>query len=210
MLLDTGSSNLWVPNKNYTSATCQNHNKFNSNQSPTFKSEGNQWSILYNLGTASGVTGIDDIKIGKFTADNQTFGLADVVADNFLLTEHDGILGMASDNLNTMDNGAPTLISTLIKQKKFNPLFSFHFSHYYDFDDQGTLTLGGLSAVRLAIIDTCSTFLLIPSKDAAELHKQIPESEFDSQNNVYIIPYDTTAVVSLVFGGVEYKFYSEI
>ncbi|CAG8587062.1 41323_t:CDS:1 [Gigaspora margarita] len=241
VLLDTGSSNLWIPNKNCTSAFCQNHNKFDSNQSPTFKSEGNQWSILYGTGSASGVTGIDDLKIGKFIADKQIFGLADAVSNNFISTESDGILGMAFDNLNTMDNGAPTLISTLIKQKKINPLFSFHFSHYYDFDDQGTLTLGGvdkskfdgkitynpvisnigfwlilldgaivnknptLFAVRPAIIDTGTTLLIIPSKDAAELHKQIPGSEFDSQDGVYIIPCDTTAVVSLIFGGVEYK-----
>ncbi|CAG8794414.1 37053_t:CDS:2, partial [Gigaspora margarita] len=241
ILLDTGSSNLWIPNKNCTSASCQNHNRFDSNKSPTFKSEGNQWSILYGTGSASGVTGIDDIKIGKFTANSQTFGLADAVSDDFLPLQPDGILGMAFDNLNTMDNGAPTLISTLIKQKKMNPLFSFHFQHYYDFDDQGTLTLGGvdeskfdgkitynpviseiglwiivldealvnnnstLSAVRPAIIDTGNSLLIVPLNDAAEIHKQIPGSEFDSQGNVYIIPCDTTAVVSLVFGGVEYK-----
>ncbi|CAG8813705.1 38357_t:CDS:1, partial [Gigaspora margarita] len=80
ILLDTGSSNLWVPNKNCTSATCQNHNRFDS---PTFKSEGNQWSIVYVVGSASGVTGIDDIKIGKFTADNQIFGLANTISDDF-------------------------------------------------------------------------------------------------------------------------------
>ncbi|CAG8587070.1 41324_t:CDS:1 [Gigaspora margarita] len=241
IILDTGSSNLWVPNKNCTSASCQNHNRFDSNKSPTFKSEGNQWSILYGIGSASGVTGIDDIKIGKFTANSQIFGLADAVSDDNIPFQPDGILGMGFDNLNTMDNGAPTLISTLIKQKKMNPLFSFHFQHYYDYDDQGTLTLGGvdeskfdgkitynpviseigfwlivldaalvnktptLSAIRPAIIDTGTTLLIIPSNDAEELHKQIPDSEFDSQDNVYIIPCDTTAVVSLIFGGVEYK-----
>ncbi|CAG8502308.1 3786_t:CDS:1 [Gigaspora rosea] len=241
ILLDTGSSNLWIPNKNCTSASCQNHTRFDSNKSPTFKSEGNQWSILYGTGSASGVTGIDDIKFGKFTANNQTFGLADNESDDFLELPSDGILGMAFDNLNTMDDGAPTLISTLIKQKKIYPLFSFHFQHYYNSDDQGTLTLGGvdeskfvgkitynpviseigfwiialdaalvnniptLSVARPAIIDTGTTLLIIPSEDAAELHKQIPESEFDSQDNLYIIPCDTTAVVSLMFGGVEYK-----
>ncbi|CAG8661808.1 793_t:CDS:1, partial [Racocetra fulgida] len=30
VLLDTGSSNLWIPNKDCTSAICQNHNRFDS------------------------------------------------------------------------------------------------------------------------------------------------------------------------------------
>ncbi|CAG8784102.1 42020_t:CDS:1 [Gigaspora margarita] len=62
-----------------------------------------------------------------------------------------------------------------------------------------------LSVVRPAIIDTGTTLLIIPTEDAEELHKQIPGSEFDSQDNVYLIPCNTTAVVSLVFGGVGYK-----
>ncbi|RIB13035.1 aspartic peptidase domain-containing protein, partial [Gigaspora rosea] len=145
-----------------------------------------------------------------------------------------------------LDNGAPTLISTLINQKKINPIFSFHFQHYYDFDDQGTFTLGGVDKSKFkgkitynsvipspgyngiafwqinlddasvdgkslsfsgksATIDTGTTNLLIPPDDAKAIHDKIPNSEFDSQNVVYIIPCDTTAVVSLKFGGVDYK-----
>ncbi|CAG8495295.1 4812_t:CDS:1 [Dentiscutata erythropus] len=240
-LLDTGSSNLWIPNKNCTSASCQNHNSFESSKSPTFKSEGNPWSILYGSGSASGVTGKDNIKIGQVTAEDQIFGLADLVSDVFLPLESDGNCGMAFDSLNTMDSGAPTLVSTLINQNKINPLFSFHCSHYLDFDDQGTLTLGGvdeskftgeityspvipgtgfwsiplidalvngeptLNLARPAIIDTGTTLLMIPPDDAAAIHKQIPGSEYDSQDSIYIIPCNTTAVVSLNFGGVEYN-----
>ncbi|RIB28153.1 aspartic peptidase domain-containing protein [Gigaspora rosea] len=241
VLLDTGSSNLWVPNENCTSDSCQNHNRFDSNKSSTFKSEGNQWSILYGSGSASGVTGIDDIQIGTFTANKQIFGLADVVSNDFTPLPSDGIIGMAFDNLNTMDSGAPTLISTLINQKTIKSLFSFHFQHSDNPNDQGTLTLGGvdaskfvgeisynpviseigfwliimsgalvnkiptLSVLRPAIIDTGTTLLIIPTKDAELLHKQIPGSVYDNQDNVYLIPCNTTAAVSLVFGGVGYK-----
>ncbi|RIB08622.1 aspartic peptidase domain-containing protein [Gigaspora rosea] len=145
-----------------------------------------------------------------------------------------------------MDNGAPTLISTLINQKKINPIFSFHFQHYYDFDDQGTFTLGGVDKSKLkgkitfnsviptpilnaiafwlinlddasvdgkplsfsgksAIIDTGTSIMIIPPNDAKAIHDKIPDSEFDSQSELYIIPCDTTAIVSLKFGGVDYK-----
>ncbi|CAG8749467.1 13850_t:CDS:1, partial [Dentiscutata heterogama] len=62
-----------------------------------------------------------------------------------------------------------------------------------------------LTLARPAIIDTGTTLLLIPPDDAAAIHKQIPGYEYDSQDDVYIIPCNTTAVVSLNFGGVEYN-----
>ncbi|CAG8634438.1 41675_t:CDS:2 [Gigaspora margarita] len=245
VIFDTGSSDLWIPNINCTSASCQNHNKFNSSNSTTFKSEGKKWKIQYGTGSASGVTGIDNIQIGTFTANKQTFGLADITADFFVQFEADGILGLGFDALNTIDNGAPTLISALIKQNKINPIFSFHFSHFTDFDDQATFTLGGvdeskftgkinytpvirpksksipngfwvinlgdakvngksLKISRDAIIDTGTTLMLVPENDAAAIHKKIPKSKFDKVNGVYIIPCNTTAVISLKFGGVNY------
>lgn len=144
MLMDTGSSNIFVPNTNCTTAACQNHNSFDTKKSKTFKEEGNPWNITFGTGAASGVTGIDNVKIGDFTAEKQIFGLADNLSDEFVNLESDGICGLAFDSLNTMDNHAPTLISTLIKQKKINPLFSFHLSRVSNFNDQGTLTIGGV------------------------------------------------------------------
>ncbi|CAG8470072.1 16184_t:CDS:1 [Racocetra fulgida] len=241
VLLDTGSSNLWIPNKNCTSAICQNHNRFDSSKSQTFTPEGNPWSIEYVVGFTSGITGIDNIKIGCFTADKQIFGLATNVSNDDIVLEYDGILGLAFDNLNTMNNGAPTLISTLIKQKKMNPIFSFHFQHTLDFDDRGIFILGGIDKSKcngeitfnplittngfwaikqdnalvngnpvfsspniIAIIDTGTSIILAPSNDTAAIHKKIPGAVFDSQNNLYIIPCNTTAILSLRFGGVDY------
>ncbi|GBC10559.1 hypothetical protein RclHR1_09720001 [Rhizophagus clarus] len=144
MLMDTGSSNIWVPNKNCTSASCRNHNDYDSDKSPTFTREGNAWSITYGTGSASGVTGKDNVKIAGFTAKKQIFGLAYNVSTDFVGLESDGILGLAFNTLNTMDNGAPTVVDTLIAQKSINPLFSFHLARVSDFDDVSTLTLGGV------------------------------------------------------------------
>ncbi|CAG8665279.1 9071_t:CDS:2 [Racocetra persica] len=117
-----------------------------------------------------------------------------------------------------MNNGAPTLISTLIKQKKMNPIFSFHFQHALDFDDKGILILGGIdknnalvdgnpvfsSPNITAIIDTGTSVIFAPPNDTAAIHEKIPGAVFNSQNNIYIIPCNTTAIVSLRFGGVDY------
>ncbi|CAG8747304.1 32247_t:CDS:2, partial [Gigaspora margarita] len=91
----------------------------------------------------------------------------------------DGILGLAFDKLNTMDNSAPTFISTIIKQKTIDAIFSFHFQHFNVADDKGTFTLA--------------------------IYKQIPGSNLDPEQGLYSIPCNTTAVVSLKFGGVNYE-----
>ncbi|RIB14126.1 aspartic peptidase domain-containing protein, partial [Gigaspora rosea] len=243
ILLDTGSSNLWVPNKKCTSDACKNHKTFDSSKSPTFRPEGKKWEITYGTGSASGITGKNNIQIGGITANKQIFGLANFVDDFFTDIESDGILGLAFDSLNTMDKGAPTLISTLIKQKTIDPIFSFHFQHVNASGDKGTFTLGGvdnskfkgkitfnpvvssvankgfwvislkganvnkhpLKFSREAVIDTGTTLLIIPADDAAAVHKQIPGSKFDPSAIAYIIPCNTAAVVSLKFGGVNYK-----
>ncbi|CAG8760505.1 33404_t:CDS:2, partial [Racocetra persica] len=152
VILDTGSSDLWIPNKDCTSISCQNHNKFDPSKSKTFIKEGNPWSIQYDSGFASGITGIDNIKIGCFTADKQIFGLANDVPDVIEFLEFDGILGLGFDSLNTIDNGSPTLISTLIQQMKIRPIFSFHFQHASSPEDRGIFVLGGIDNQRSPFI----------------------------------------------------------
>ncbi|CAG8634422.1 41674_t:CDS:2 [Gigaspora margarita] len=243
VILDTGSSTLWIPNNKCTDPDCKVHKRFNSRKSPTFKPEGKEWEIAYGTGSAAGITGKDNIQIGNLTAIKQIFGLANSVDDFFTKVVSDGIIGLAFDELNPMDNGAPTFISTLIKQKTIDPIFSFHFQHFNDSNDKGTFTLGGvdkskfegkitftpvissaenngfwvinledvnvndysLKFSREAIIDTGTTLLIIPDGDAAAIHKKIPGSSFNEKQNLYIIPCNTTAVVSLKFGGVNYE-----
>jgi len=65
------------------------------------------------------------------------------------------------------------------------------------------VTIGGKSLDlqgRAAILDTGTTLALLPLEDARALHEQIPGAEFDGQSN-FIIPCNTTTVVSLTFGG---------
>ncbi|CAG8802617.1 9737_t:CDS:1, partial [Gigaspora rosea] len=58
---------------------------------------------------------------------------------------------------------------------------------------------------REAIIDTGTTALVIPDDDAEAIFKQIPGSTYDPINIAYIIPCNTSDVVSLKFGGVNYE-----
>ncbi|CAG8585398.1 7213_t:CDS:1 [Acaulospora morrowiae] len=145
VLLDTGSSNLWIPNKDCTSSACVNHNKFDSSQSSTFKPSNYYWIIYYGISITSSVYGIvgqDTVKVAGLTSEDQTFGLAIYESDDFAPYSFDGILGLGLDSLNTMP--APTLVSALVEQNQIEPLFGIHLSHYLNFSDQSSITFGGV------------------------------------------------------------------
>ncbi|KAF7589143.1 hypothetical protein BBP40_004713 [Aspergillus hancockii] len=55
---------------------------------------------------------------------------------------------------------------------------------------------------KTAIIDTGTSYALIPPKDAAALHKLIPGSSTSGEN--FIVPCDSTAKVQLTFSGKSY------
>ncbi|CAG8839265.1 24806_t:CDS:2, partial [Gigaspora margarita] len=196
IILDTGSSDLWIPNKKCTSATCQNHNIFDSSKSQIFNPEGKPWNITYSTGYASGVTGIDNIQIGNLTAINQTFGLANCMSD-FTNNEADGILGLAFDVVNTIDK--EITFTPIIRPKRIREGF-----WTINLED---VTVNGhsLKLSRDAIIDIGAAFITIPQDDAAAIHKKIPGFKFNNQTGHYVIPCNTKAVVSLKFGGVNYS-----
>lgn len=56
---------------------------------------------------------------------------------------------------------------------------------------------------KTAIIDTGTSYALIPPKDAAALHKLIPGSSTSGEEN-FVIPCNSTAKVQLTFSGVSY------
>ncbi|CAG8512337.1 3239_t:CDS:1 [Racocetra persica] len=213
VMLDTGSSSLWIPNKDCTSDACKGHNRFDSSSSPTFKDEGNPWDIQYGLGNASGITGIDSIQIGNITADNQIFGLANSESDDFGYDDFDGILGLGFDNLNDLDNGSSTLISTLIKQNKINPIFGCHFQHASGVDD-GTFTLGGVDESKFigeitfnSVINTVGFWEI--NLDGVKLD-DTPMSIsgrsaiIDTGSTVLFVPSDDAAAINKQIPGAEF------
>jgi len=125
VILDTGSSNLWVVDSSCNSLNCngvgRRRQKFNSATSSSYVRDGRNWSIQYGTGSASGTQGIDRLCMAGLCFATQTFGQATQIADFFRQEPLDGILGLGWPQLAV--NGVIPPFQNLMPQLDA-PLFS--------------------------------------------------------------------------------------
>lgn len=126
VVLDTGSSNLWVPSNKCMSIACFLHRKFNPEESKSYKANGTDFEIRYGSGSLKGIVGQDTLAIDDLHVKNQLFaeatsepGLA------FAFGKFDGILGLGYDTISV--NDIPPPFYNLIDQGLLDePVFSFY------------------------------------------------------------------------------------
>lgn len=64
VVLDTGSSNLWIPDSSCTTTDCKKKHVFDSSKSETYTKDGRTWSVSYGDGSnAKGFLGTDTITV---------------------------------------------------------------------------------------------------------------------------------------------------
>ncbi|KAI0268278.1 aspartic peptidase domain-containing protein [Gloeopeniophorella convolvens] len=142
VILDTGSSNLWVPSTQCTSIACFLHTKYDSKSSSTHKANGTSFSIQYGSGSMEGFISRDHLTIGDLTIKDQLFaeatkepGLA------FAFGKFDGILGLGYDTISV--NRVPPPFYEMINQGLLaEPVFSFRLGSSED--DGGEAVFGGI------------------------------------------------------------------
>ncbi|KAI1377979.1 Asp-domain-containing protein [Hypoxylon crocopeplum] len=143
VILDTGSSNLWVPSSSCGSIACYLHSKYDSSASSSYKKNGTEFEIRYGSGSLSGFVSQDTLTIGDMTVKNQDFaeatsepGLA------FAFGRFDGILGMGFDRLSV--NGIVPPFYQMVNQKLIDDaVFAFYLSGENGGDDS-EVVFGGV------------------------------------------------------------------
>ncbi|KAJ3789132.1 aspartic peptidase domain-containing protein [Lentinula aff. detonsa] len=142
VILDTGSSNLWVPSSKCTSIACFLHAKYEASQSSTYKENGTTFSIQYGSGSMEGYVSVDTLSIGDITIPNQLFaeatkepGLA------FAFGKFDGILGLAYDTI-AVNHITPPFYSMVNQNLVNDPVFSFRLGSSES--DGGEVLFGGV------------------------------------------------------------------
>jgi saccharopepsin len=142
VILDTGSSNLWVPSSKCTSIACFLHTKYDSSSSSTFKQNGSEFSIQYGSGSMEGFVSRDDLTIGDLTIKGQDF--AEAVKEPglaFAFGKFDGILGLAYDTI-SVNHITPPFYNMINQELLDEPVFSFRIGS--SDSDGGEAVFGGI------------------------------------------------------------------
>ncbi|CAG8585688.1 9076_t:CDS:2 [Paraglomus occultum] len=93
--IDTGSSDLWVPDSSCVGLGCSNKNAFSSQYSISYGGDGVPWNISYvDQSAASGVTATDTVIVGGFVLKSQQFARATSMNQGFQSQPSDGIIGL--------------------------------------------------------------------------------------------------------------------
>jgi len=144
VILDTGSSNLWVPSTKCSSIACLLHSKYDASQSSTYKKNGTKFEIRYGSGELSGFVSQDTLRIGDLIVKKQDFaeatqepGLA------FAFGRFDGILGLAYDTI-SVDRIVPPIYNMIDQGLLDEPLFSFYLGDTNAGEEGGEFTIGGI------------------------------------------------------------------
>jgi len=137
VIFDTGSSNLWVPNKN---KFLQHHNLYTHSKSSTYKSNGTVFSVRYGSGACSGVFSRDTVNIGGMELPNYDFAEVDNTGGfgiSYYMAKFDGICGMGWDSI--VQGGDISPVHALMNQL---PAAQQFFTFYLGNNAPGELLIG--------------------------------------------------------------------
>lgn len=141
VVLDTGSSNLWVPSKKCGSIACYLHKTYDADASSTYKSNGTSFEIVYGSGSLSGFVSQDTLHIGDLTVEKQDFAEAtEEPGLAFAFGRFDGILGLGYDTI-SVNRIVPPFYNLVNQGKLDKAVFAFYLG---DTNDQSEVIFGGI------------------------------------------------------------------
>jgi hypothetical protein len=143
VIFDTGSANLWVPNKKpfFTRHAIYNHEK-----SSTYKKNGTIFKIVYGSGPVSGFFSRDNVQLGDLVLKDYNFAEVDNVqglGPAYYIGKFDGILGLGWDSI--VVGGGSSPFGALVRSGQLEkPEFAFYLGDL----EEGELVLGGSNSER--------------------------------------------------------------
>ncbi|KAI8882876.1 acid protease [Backusella circina FSU 941] len=158
--LDTGSADLWVPSTQCPASSCP-FDRFNIEESSTFKSLEQSFGIQYGIGSVNGTYATDTVTVGGVSIHNQQFGLASTTADILQPSSSslknkvnaNGILGLGYPSLtqaNSQGEGPYNpFVFNLVKQNVIKePVFSIFLDSISKPGWAGEIIFGGVDTSK--------------------------------------------------------------
>ncbi|CAD6455198.1 5d4184e6-48fe-4fa0-84c5-236fc4abf3ab [Sclerotinia trifoliorum] len=145
VVLDTGSSNLWVPSSECGSIACYLHTKYDSSSSSTYEQNGTSFEIRYGSGSLSGFTSRDVMSIGDLKIKDQIFAEAtEEPGLAFAFGRFDGILGLGYDTI-SVNQIVPPFYNMIDQGLLDEPVFAFYLGDSKDESDESEAIFGGVN-----------------------------------------------------------------
>jgi len=146
VILDTGSSNLWVPSQQCGSIACYLHTKYDSSSSSTYKKNGTAFEIRYGSGELSGFVSQDTVTIGDIKIKDQVFAEAtEEPGLAFAFGRFDGILGLGYDTI-SVNRIVPPFYEMVNQGLVDEPVFAFYLSDTANGEaDESEAIFGGIN-----------------------------------------------------------------
>jgi len=139
VIFDTGSSNLWVPNKKPRLSA---HSTYAHDESSTYAANGTTFAIQYGSGPVSGFYSRDNVAVGDVTIIDYLFAEVDDTTGlgaSYMLGKFDGILGLAWGAISV--DGVQTPLEAMVAG---NLLEENCFAFWLGDNVDGELVLGGV------------------------------------------------------------------
>jgi saccharopepsin len=143
VILDTGSSNLWVPSQECSSIACYLHQKYDHESSSTYKKNSSTFEIRYGSGEVAGYMSRDNVIIGDLTLKDQLFAeITNEPGLAFAFGRFDGILGLGYDSI-AVNRVPPPFFAMVDAGLLDEPVFAFYLG---DTNDESEVVFGGIDS----------------------------------------------------------------
>jgi cathepsin D len=142
VVMDTGSSNLWIPSSFCQNTGCNGKFKYDHSKSKTYVADTCEpLFIPYGTGFLLGYLSNDTVNVGGISVQSVEFGEAIYVADFFEDLPLDGILGLAYPSI-SQDDVLPVFDQMMAQKLVEKNQFSVYLSNI-EGDTSSALLLGG-------------------------------------------------------------------
>jgi len=145
VVFDTGSSNLWVPNKHVVPSSVRGKKHlYDHSHSSSYVSNGESFDITYGSGEVRGNLSEDSVYIGDFEIKKLTFAEiydASGLGETYMESPFDGICGMGFPQI--AEDHVRTPMQVLVDAGRLEkPVFSFHLADVNRHESAGELLIG--------------------------------------------------------------------
>jgi cathepsin D len=199
VILDTGSSDLWVADSNCLTG-CESVPTFDSSKSSSFQNNSQAFSIQYGSGGAAGSLGQDTIQMAGFSVPNQVFAICDQVSSGLLSDPVSGLLGLAWNTI--ASSGATPFWQTLAESGAWDsPVMAFHLTRFVDDSTAQALEPGGsftMGFVNQSLYSGSIDFQNLPTTPAS--YWILPMTDMTVQGNAVTLPTGTDSYSAIDTG----------